>query len=147
MECIARADRVDSALGEPSDNDVGIERLVLGAAASQHAALAQLQDERLAARGVIQCRGKRPHPGARVAEGKSRFALVGGDQVEIFEFGDVSPAARYLAVGNLEPPFRNGRYQLGDRPAIEYSVAKVAEHDRIALFGSNRRGETLEDLV
>src|SRR5437879_3762049 len=88
----ARTDRVYHAFGKRVDHNVGIERLVIGAAAGQHPALAELQDERLAACAVIQRGGERPHAGILVAEGESRFPLVRRDQVKILEYGDVSPA-------------------------------------------------------
>src|SRR5882672_2519185 len=146
-ERIARADRVDDPLGEGIHHDVGIERLVFGAAAGQHPALAELENERLASRRIVQRRGERTHPGVLVAKSKPRLALVGGDQVEVLELGDVPPAARDLAVGDPEYSLRDRRYELGNSAAVEYPVAEIAENESVALFGPDCRGKALENLV
>ena len=99
---IARADRVDQPIDETVDDEEAVEQLVVRVAAGQHAALAQLEDQQLATRRVVEVRGQRPNAGILVAERKARLALVRRDQVEALEVGDVAPAAGDLAVGDPE---------------------------------------------
>ena len=99
---VARADRVDQPVDEAVDDEEAVERLVVRIAAGEHAALAELEDQQLAARRVVEVRSERPNAGILVAEREARLALVRRDQVEALELEDVAPAARDLAVGDPE---------------------------------------------
>ena len=77
--------------------------------AGQHALVAELEDQRLALRGVVELGRQRPDAGILVAQRKPRLALVRRDQIEAAEFGDIAPAARHLAVGDPVHAFAGSR--------------------------------------
>src|SRR6266571_7391996 len=120
---------------------------MISAAAGEHAALAELEHQRLAAGHVVERRGKRPDPGVLVAEREARLALVGRDEVEILEIGDVAPAARHLAVGDLEHLLRNRLDQPRDGAPVEDTVAEIAEYHRVAAHLADPRAEALDDVI
>ena len=99
---VAGADRVDQAIDEAVDDEERV-RAPGGRRARQ------VSTPRRRASGSASCicaasieaRRQRPHAGILVAERKARLALVRRDQVEAAEVGDVAPAARDLAVGDL----------------------------------------------
>ena len=116
---------------------------LLAHAAGEHAAIAELEDDGLALRLLVQVGGKRAHAGVLVGERKARFALVRRKQVETLEFENVAPAACHLAVGDAVGAGRNGLGESRNRPPIENAVAEIAEH-----YGARRRaGEIVHDLL
>ena len=104
---------------------------MLGLAQVEHAAIAELQDQDLAVGLVVEPGGERADAGVLIAEREARLALVGRDQVEALEVGDVAPAAGDLAVGHLEDAARNRLDQRRDGAAVEDAVTEVAEDDGV----------------
>ena len=83
---IAGADTVDQAFDKAVDDEERVERLMIAVAAGQHALVAELEDQRLALRRVVESSRQRPDAGILVAQRKPRLALVRRDQVEAVEF-------------------------------------------------------------
>ena len=120
---------------------------MVGVAASEHAAFAELEDEQSATRRVKKVRGQRPNAGVLVAEGKTGLALIGRDQIKTLKVGDVAPTACDLAVRDPETALGQRLHQFGDGAAVEKSVAEIREYDRIGRHFLDRPGDLFEYLV
>src|SRR3954471_3005164 len=120
---------------------------VISVAAGEHAALGQLEDQKLASCCVIDSRGKWPNAGVLVAECEPCLALVRRDEVEALKVGDVSPAAGNLAVRDTETTRWNRLHQLGDSAPIEDAMAKVRKHHGVCRHLLHRLDHLSQDLI
>src|SRR5262249_44188105 len=129
------------------DDEETIQRFVIGIAACKHAALAQLEDEQLASRRIIEIRRERTNTRILIAESKTGLSLVRSDEIEALKVRYVSPAAGDLTVGNAEAGIGQCLHQLRNGAAIEKAMAEVREHYRIGGHASQRPRDVVEDLV
>src|SRR5215471_20845477 len=122
-------------------------RFVLDAAAGQHAPIAQLENEKLAVRLVVERRGEGANSRILVRKREPRLALVGRYQVETFELGDIAPATSNLAVGYAIAPIRNRLDEFRDCASVENAVTEIAEHDGIDRGAVRRMRQLLQNVI
>src|SRR5262249_22379304 len=120
---------------------------VVCAAAGEHAALGQLEDQKLAPCCVIDSRGQWPNAGILIAECEPRFALVRRDEVEALKIGDVSPPAGNLAAGDAGTTLGERLHQLGNGAPIENAMEKVRKHYGVRRHLPHRLDHLSQDLV
>src|SRR5262252_636277 len=144
---IAGTDRIDQPIDEAVDHKKAVMGFVVCTAAGEHAALAQLQDQKLAPGRVIDIGGEWPNAGILIAECEPRLALVRRDEVEALKIGDVAPAARNLAVGHAETTCRERLHQFRDGAPIEDAMAKVRKHHRVGRHLPHRVDHLRQDLI
>ena len=101
------------------------------AAACQNPTVPQLENEKFTLGRIIKRGSERPN--ARILIGKSEtcFAFIGGNQVEVAEFGDIAPSACNLAIGNTITIVWNRFDEFWNCTAVEDAVAKITEHDSV----------------
>src|SRR5712692_3653978 len=101
-ERVAGADRIDHSAGEALDGEEGshVDRRI--GTVGNDPTVAQLENQRLAARAFVELQRERPHDRILVPECEAGFAFVWRDEIEILEFEDIPPPARHLAVCNPE---------------------------------------------
>ena len=78
---------------------------------------------------------------------EARLALIRCDQVEALEVENIAPATGDLAVGHLVGSLGNGGDQRRNGPAIEDTVAKIAEHHRFGGDLGDRLGHRRNDIL
>src|SRR5205807_2660502 len=110
---------------------VAIKRVVLLIATRQNTALSELEYQELAPRLVVDQRRERSNTRILVADGEASLPLVRCDQIEIFEFRDVAPAACHLTICHAVDAFGDGIDQLRNRSLIEDSVTEIGVDDGI----------------
>src|SRR5258708_39486386 len=129
-ERVAGTDRIDHSAGEAFNGEKRpvVDRRV--GTVGNDPAIAQLENQRLAARALVELQRERPHDRILVPECEPGFALVRRDVMEILEVADLPPPAPHL-------PFPPPAHSIANPPpcrrdplAVKNAVAKVAEHHR-----------------
>src|SRR6267154_729126 len=90
-ERVAGTDRIDHSAGEAFNGEKRpvVDRRV--GTVGNDPTVAQLENQRLAARAPVELQRERPHDRILVPECKARFAFVWRDEIEVLEFEDIPP--------------------------------------------------------
>src|SRR5262249_46028064 len=91
--------------------------------------------------------GHRPDGRILIAERETNLLLIRREKIESLKIQNISPAARHLAIGNLEHVGRQAGRELRNGLTIEDAVAKIREDDNINLVVRERILELFENLI